>query len=355
MNRLEQRGHELLAFNAVQKGTKIDEKYQPIMDDKVVHEECFTSFDRFLFPVKQKKIECIIKNRIKINDFDIVHSHTFFNGGWAAKNLSRKTGIPFVVTVRNTDLNVFLKMPGFISVAHRIAEAAAGILFLSKPYMDAFLDKCYPGNVKRRTDIERKCRVITNGLESFWLENKGCAKEVDSKSVKLICVGKIDKNKNMSTVLKAIKHLKADGIDASMTVIGQTVDSHVKEELENDKDTTMIPYLTKEKLIDYYRTSDIFIMPSFTESFGRVYAEAMSQGLPVVYSRGQGFDGIFPEGRVGYSVTPDDVEEIVSAVKKIMQNYHCISENCIVESDKFDWDRITIQLEAFYKDAIRSC
>ena len=41
MNHLEKRGHNLTAFNAVAKGTKIEEKYKPIMDEKVIHRECF--------------------------------------------------------------------------------------------------------------------------------------------------------------------------------------------------------------------------------------------------------------------------------------------------------------------------
>ena len=45
-------------------------------------------------------------------------------------------------------------------------------------------------------------------------------------------------------------------------------------------------------------------MTSLGESFGLTYAEAMSQGVPVIYSKGQGFDGQFKEGVVGYHVDP---------------------------------------------------
>lgn len=40
-------------------------------------------------------------------------------------------------------------------------------------------------------------------------------------------------------------------------------------------------------------------MPSHKETFGLVYAEAMSQGLPIIYTKNQGFDGQFPDGYVG--------------------------------------------------------
>ena len=61
-------------------------------------------------------------------------------------------------------------------------------------------------------------------------------------------------------------------------------------------------------------------MPSYTESFGLVYAEAMSQKLPVIYSKGQGFDGQFEEGLVGYHVSPYDVKDIANGILKALEN-----------------------------------
>ena len=53
MDYLEKRGHSVLAFNAVAKGAKIDGKYRSIMDEKVIHRDCFNKYDRFLFHWKQ--------------------------------------------------------------------------------------------------------------------------------------------------------------------------------------------------------------------------------------------------------------------------------------------------------------
>ena len=93
-------------------------------------------------------------------------------------------------------------------------------------------------------------------------------------------------------------------------------------------------------------------MPSFLETFGRVYAEAMTQGVPVIYTRGQGFDKNFPEGTVGYSVKADDVEEITDAVNKILNNYAEISKNCIENSCIFNWNDIAEQLDKLYSDSV---
>lgn len=351
MNYLENRGHSVVAFNAVVKGAKVDEKYKFIMDDKVVHKECFNKYDRFFFHLKQKKIQNSIESSINVKDYDLVHSHTLFNGGWATYQLHRKYGIPYVVSVRNTDLNVFLKIPMFERIAKTIVDKASGVLFLSEAYKDKFLNRCYPG--KGRERIIAKCDVIPNGLEQFWLDNVSDAKQGIHSSLELLCVGKVDKNKNIETTLKVLEKLNTDGVKAHLTVIGQVLDNDVKSLLDSSKDTTTVSYLKKEELINYYRASDIFVMPSFSETFGRVYAEAMTQGVPVIYTRGQGFDGIFPEGAVGYSVKADDVDEIVSVVKKIMSNYTVISSNCIKNCRVFNWNDISKRLEALYINTIK--
>ena len=55
MNYLEGLGHKVTAYNAVAKGTPIDEKFLPIMDEKVIHKECFRNIDRYFFLLQTKE------------------------------------------------------------------------------------------------------------------------------------------------------------------------------------------------------------------------------------------------------------------------------------------------------------
>ena len=351
MNYLEARGHRVLAFNAVAKGAKVDDKYKQIMDDKVVHKECFGKFDRFLFHYKQNKIRRSIESSVDLKDFDLMHSHTLFNGGWAAYQLHKAYKVPYVVSVRNTDLNVFLKIPMFKRIARTILDHAAGVLFLSEAYREKLLSLCYEG--ASRELLLQKSDVIPNGLEPYWLEHISAPKTAVHDPLQLLCVGKVDKNKNMETTLKVVDQLNDTGCRAHLTVIGQVLSETVKTMLENGKHVSVIPYLTKEELIDYYKAADIFVMPSFRETFGRVYAEAMTQGVPVIYTRGQGFDGTFEEGRVGYSVKADDVDEIIASIRKITENYGAVSANCVEKCTVFNWDDIAARLERLYEHAAK--
>ena len=56
-------------------------------------------------------------------------------------------------------------------------------------------------------------------------------------------------------------------------------------------------------------------MPSITETFGLVYLEALSQGLPVLCSKGQGIDGFFPPNSVVELVNPSSISDIARGIR----------------------------------------
>lgn len=346
-------GNKVKVFNAVTNKTKIDKKYKCIMDDLVIHSECFNKWDRYIYPLKQLKIYKALISSYKVEQFEIIHSHTLFNGGYAAYLVKKHFGVPYVVSVRNTDINVFLKIPFFKNVANKIVNNASGIQFLSMPYKEQFINKFV--NDEMKESVNQKSVVINNGLEEFWLDHKAKGKVINNKrEIKILCVGKIDKNKNINTTVKALNILISKGYKIELTIVGQIIDKEVFEEIKKVNFVKIIPYLTKEELIDVYRENHIFVMPSITETFGRVYAEAMTQGLPVIYTRGQGFDGIFEDGCVGYGVPSNDDENISECIIKVLEDYKNMSARCIDNCVKFDWNIIAERLEHFYMTSINS-
>ena len=106
----------------------------------------------------------------------------------------------------------------------------------------------------------------------------------------------------------------------------------------------------KEKIRAFYDQADIFIMPSLRETFGTVYIEALSQGLPVLYTKGQGIDGYFEEGSVGYGCDPVDVSDAVDKVIRIANSYTSMSKQCIMASRQFCWEIVANQ----YNDVINT-
>lgn len=350
-DRLKRRGHFVKVFNGVVNGTKIEEKYKKIMNSDVIHQECFKKKDRFFYFNKQSMFYNRIVESMDINEYDIIHSHTMFNGGYACYMIKKKFGIPYIVSVRNTDINVFMRIPFFKIIANKIIREAAGIVFLSNSYKKEFINK----HVKEKDKFifEKKAFIIKNGLESFWLENKNSIKSINNnKPLNVLCVGKIDKNKNIVTTINALNILIKEGQKIVFTIVGKVLNKRIEKKILKLKYARIINYLSKEELINVYRQNDIYVMPSIHESFGRVYAEAMSQGMPIIYSKGQGFDGIYSDGEVGYSVPSKNKYYIANSIKKILKNYDRMSANCIRKSEDFNWDKISIQLELFYKKVL---
>src|SRR5699024_1507257 len=104
----------------------------------------------------------------------------------------------------------------------------------------------------------------------------------------------------------------------------------------------------KDELLKYYADSDILVVPSYIETFGLVYAEAMSTGTPVIYTKGEGFDGVFRNGEVGYAVNPDEKNEISQAILNIKENYDEISKNAKEGSKRFNWPDIVRLYHTIY-------
>ena len=318
-------------------------------NDNVCVCECFKKWDRLVFDFKQAKIFNALQKHIDVSQFDVIHAYTVFTDGNCARKLSKKYKIPYVVAVRNTDINVFLKKAPYLrNRCYKILREASAVFFLSDAYKRELFDSFIPR--KYRDEIMRKVQVIPNGIDAFWFENQAAPKPQPEDKIKLVFAGKVDKNKNITTTQRAMALLRERGIPTTLTVVGKVKSQEEFEKVKSDAFTTYIPAKPKEELIDVYRGCDLFVMPSYHESFGLVYAEAMSQGLPVIYSKGQGFDGQFDEGEVGFAVDASSAEQIADRIVAIMQEYSAFSERSVKGCSKFSWDDICERYVAIYTD-----
>lgn len=310
--------------------------------------ECFRKWDRLLFDYKQKKIRCALEKHFSVRSFDLIHAYTLFSDGNCARRLFKKYGIPYVVAVRNTDVNNFLRlMPHLRCRGIRILLDAQKVFFLSESYRKHVFEKYIPR--KYREKILAKTHVIPNGIDDFWLDTPPKKENRIGDTIKLIYAGRIDRNKNIPTIQEAAKLLRKKGNQVELTVVGKASDRKLLELIQADPHTTYFSAQPKEKLIELYREHNIFVMPSFTESFGLVYPEAMSQGLPVIYSKGEGFDKQFPEGTVGYHVEAGSAESVAEGIEKVIRHFDRITANAVPLANAFRWKKIIAEYDAVYK------
>ena len=310
--------------------------------------ECFNKWDRLFFDYKQAKILKALESHYCVEDYNLIHAYTLFTDGNCARKLSKKYGVPYVVAVRNTDVNSFFRlMPHLRKRGVKIMLEAKAVFFLSEAYRKQVFEKYIP--LKYRDVLQKKCHIIPNGIDDFWLENLPEDKNEIGKTIKLIYAGRIDRNKNIPTTQKAAAILRERGYHVELTVVGKVEDPSVFAAIQRDPYTHCLPPQSKEKLLELYRKHNAFVMPSYTESFGLVYAEAMSQGLPVIYSKGQGFDNQFPEGLVGFHVSAYDAQDVANGIEKVVRNFHNIKQNTVVSSKLFSWKKITDRYDAIYQ------
>ena len=100
----------------------------------------------------------------------------------------------------------------------------------------------------------------------------------------------------------------------------------------------------------FYADCDVLLVPSSAETFGMVYLEAMSQGVPVLYTKGQGFDGQFAEGEIGYAVPCGDVQAQTEALKQVTQGYAQRSRRCVEGANGYAWPRIAGMWMRLYQE-----
>jgi len=308
-------------------------------------------FTRLSLAYKTQIIKKDIFSKISLKQFDIIHAHSLFSDGSIAKIINNYYHIPFIVSVRSTDINGLLRLKPYLSFkAKKIMNDAKHIIPIA-PWINKTLIQKYLQSKKCEQNII-KIQMITNPIDSFWIENRI---NIANKfcDIRLIYVGDSRKIKNIPIIINAVVWLNKKGTKTTLTLIGSI--EKATNSLRNliKKHNNFIIYKgkisSKKDLMAEYRNANIFIMASFTETFGLVYLEALSQGLPVIYSKNTGIDGLFNDGQIGYSVNPHDVEEVANAILKTYDNYNRIVKNTHNLINAFHPEKIVKKLYTLYK------
>lgn len=308
---------------------------------------------RLLFRTKIRRAFADLVAHARISDFDVVHAHFLYSDGGLALKLKREFGVPYIVAVRNTDVNAFMRLrPDLRWICHDIIEGASRIVFVTPAYTE-IVRRYVPA--RARSSFDRKVCIVPNGLADFWHRNAGVPPRNADGTLKLLYVGDFSRNKNIRNTLRAAALLRQRR-PVTLTLVGGGGDGEREiESLLAGGDypfVTRVPRITdRERLLAIYREHDIFVMPSFRETFGLVYLEALSQGLPVIYSRGQGVDGYFARGLVGEAVEPSDPADISIKIESLAQRLEQMRAACVEQVRRFSWPEISRTYVGLYCEA----
>lgn len=310
------------------------------------------TIDRIFYRWKIRKIVKDVESKIDINKIKLIHAHTWYSDGGVAFMLHKKYNIPYIITVRNTDVNVFLKYFVFDrKFGVKILKSSSNILTISEVYKKRLLQNTY---LKKNQEIFRNnLVVIPNGVDEFWIRNVNDRSQVRSIKfpVRLLYVGKFDKGKNVENLIRAVINLNKISDKFHLTLVGGGGIIHEKI-LKLCRGKLYLNFAGKvnqlEDLKKFYMDSDIFTMPSKRETFGLVYIEALSQGTPILYTKGEGIDGCYGS-EIGEKVENCSSEEIQTKLLKMVnnfENYNFKAED-IVKNHK--WEDIAKKILMIYQ------
>lgn len=269
---------------------------------------------------------------------DYVIAHNFWTDGMVAYLNNLFFDIPYSLVVRNTDMNVFLpKLKHYHWLMRLMVDKSDGLVFINNIYMKDFYKK-YPKIFNK----SKKNTIIYNGVNSFWLRSH----EDMPRSNTLIYVGGFNGNKNIIATIKAAEIVKKDYSDLELLLVGGS-----EAELKNLTNIKEIPsYIkvlgkidNKDYLRSLYLKSKVFIMPSFFETFGLVYIEALLQGCSVICTKGQGIDGVFNNNSIR-AVDPKNIDQIAMEIKDLLRDFELNKFNEEFYKDlinRFDWNEIS--------------
>lgn len=321
-------------------------------DTKFVYSNILRFYHRILYALKIRTVYRNLDYNIDLSLFDAIHATTLFSDGAVAYRIYKCYNIPYIVTIRNTDINVFLKYAFYTwSEGRRILLNASKIIFISDILKQRFLNHVAIKDIAHK--ISDRILVQPNGIDDYWIDH---VRNEKNNSNNVLYVGKFDQNKNVLRLIKAILKIKEYIPDIHLDLVGGKGHQEKKIIKLVKKYPDILFYygeiFDKERLQDVYARNSVFAMPSIHETFGLVYLEALSQNLSILYTRNEGVDGLF-DIKVGEAVNPTSIDEIAKALLMILNNRDAYVDNAKINFDSYRWTTIADLYMSLYSDLIK--
>ncbi len=137
---------------------------------------------------------------------------------------------------------------------------------------------------------------------------------------KFLYVGRISKEKNLKLLADAFIDITNKGFCSNLIMVGDGPYRNEMEELLKGYPALFTGFLTGEELSQIYASSDVFVFPSATDTFGNVVLEAQASGLPVIVSDEGGPKELTVDGETGLVVKANSLPALADALTFFLLN-----------------------------------
>jgi len=336
---LARRGHEVHVITALDKGLPKES-----MEEGFYVHRIFWRKIRFVGVISfWAKVFLILR---KVNP-DIIHAQSIgiCIPAFIAKKLLRK---PYVVWGQGSD--VYLPGKFIKSISKLVLKNANTVIALTED-MKREMQKIYSRDVS----------VIPNGIDLNNFKSVSRKKARSKLQIKedekiILFVGTLRPVKGVRYLIEAMSGINQECPKVKLLLVGDGVDmpylKRIVKHLNLKEFVTFVGKVPNENVSQYMAASDIFVLPSLSESFGIVNLEAMTFGLPIVATRVGGLPEIIKDGANGFLVEPKNPRQIAEKILLLLEDNELkeiISKNNKNKAKDYGWGGVVGKLEEVYR------
>ncbi len=294
---------------------------------------------------------------VAIHDrLDLLHVHYAIphaSSAYLAKQILLTHGIklPVVTTLHGTDITLVGKDPIYEPVVTFSMNQSDGLTAVSESLrQDTF----------QHFKINKEIEVIPNFVDfsRFNKSNKDHFKKAIAPNGERILthVSNFRKVKRVEDVIGMFCKVSKE-IPSKLLMIGDGPERLMAENMARSMCHTDVRFLGKQEAVEeILSVSDLFIMPSESESFGLAALEAMACEVAVISSNAGGIPEVNIDGVTGFNVNVGDVDGLAAAALKLLKDDDLLKQfkkQALIQAKKFDLKYILPIYEQYYEKIIQ--
>ena len=328
------------------------------VENIVFHEVEMSSYPLFEFPLYSLALASKMVEVAEYEKLDLFHVHYAIphaaSAFLAREMLKEKKDIKIITTLHGTDITLVGLEPSFLPLVKFSIEKSDGVTAVSR-----FLKEKTLTNY----DIDKDIVVIPNFVDTeLFKPNIDCSfrKNIASRGEKiLVHTSNFRPVKRVTDAIKIFDIVQKE-VPSKLILVGDGPDRSECERLVRQLNLIdKVKFLGKQEgLVEILSASDIFLIPSQSESFGLSALEAMACGLPVVSSSVGGLPELVGHNESGFIAEIGDISRMAKYAIELLTNekkYKIFSQNARERAvKKFDTNKVVPHYEDYYKKVLNS-